>query len=414
MRLARLRKAFLGEARQPMDRGGYFVPRVEGLEERWLPAVAVRPLAGFMANTLTAGVNQNALASLGFTINFEGAVTNQVFVNTAGTVSIGNPLPFQDAGVFPTTLGIPILAAFYADVDNTSTGTITYGTSIIGGHQAFGVIWGSGTTNTGVDYFDSTAAGHVIKQNIFQLIIINRSDLGAGNFDVELNYNQIQWDSSDDMGGTNGLAGAGAHSATVGFTNGTSAPGTVFVLPGSDSDNDFIDTTGVLALTSHMRAATTLGRYHFFFRSGQLVSNNFEVSTQTRVFLPFRYICDPVTHLFRGNATILNTNFDLHEAIVTAELLDEPIPGIPGIPDRTNFTLVFTNLPKGIILANATGVTASGFPFITETTPFRFPRNSIVRIPLKFLDPGHLPLSTFFGGQFKTMVFIGPFDPTML
>ncbi|HKI33207.1 MAG TPA: nidogen-like domain-containing protein [Gemmataceae bacterium] len=399
MLLARLRKAFQGKAG---GAGGWFVPRVEGLEERWMPA-AIRPLPGFALNTLAAGTNNSAQASLGFTINFEGVTTNKVFVNTNGNVSLANPLSaFPIPGTFPTTLGIPILAPFYAQVDNTTTGTIKFGLDPVGGHEAFGATWNL------VDYFNHLTVGHTIKMDSFQIIIIDRADTGPGNFDVEFNYDQIKWDSSDSMGGVNGLAGT--HSAVVGFTNGTSAPGTVFELPGSGTGNGFIDGNGA-ALVSHERLSSTPGRYHFYFRGGKLVSGNVDVTNQTNVFLPFRYIFDPATQTFRGNATVLDSVFNLQSAITTATLLDEPLPGVPGPPQTTTITLVFTNLPKGIVLANQTGVTASGFPYIT-TGSARFPLKGLERIPLVLKDPGRLPLSTFFGGQFQTEVFVGAFDPT--
>jgi hypothetical protein len=50
----------------------------------------------------------------------------------------------------------------------------------------------------------------------FQLVLIERSDTGAGNFDFEFNYDQIQWEARNASGGVNGLGGS---SARAGFSS---------------------------------------------------------------------------------------------------------------------------------------------------------------------------------------------------
>ncbi|MCK7490428.1 MAG: hypothetical protein MZW92_00410 [Comamonadaceae bacterium] len=64
-----------------------------------------------------------------------------------------------------------------------------------------------------VGYF-STAAD---KLNSFQLILTDRSDTGAGNFDIEFNYDRILWETGGAGGGVNGFGGT---SAAAGYTDG--------------------------------------------------------------------------------------------------------------------------------------------------------------------------------------------------
>ena len=77
------------------------------------------------------------------------------------------------------------------------------------------------------------------KLNTFQLVLIDREDIAAGDFDMEFNYGKIQWEAGDASGGEDGLCTnasgliAGCTSAAVGYSNGTGTAGTYFQLPGS-------------------------------------------------------------------------------------------------------------------------------------------------------------------------------------
>jgi hypothetical protein len=68
---------------------------------------------------------------------------------------------------------------------------VTYGSGTADGRQAFGVNW------IDVGYFSSRTD----KLNQFQLVLIDRSDTGAGNFDIEFNYGNILWETGEASGG---------------------------------------------------------------------------------------------------------------------------------------------------------------------------------------------------------------------
>jgi hypothetical protein len=65
-------------------------------------------------------------------------------------------------------------------------------------------------------------------------------------------------------------------------------------------------------------------------------------------------------------------------------------------------TFVFPKLPMGVTLANATGFTKAGLPFI-KIPDLSLPAHTSVRIPIKLRDPFQVPLSTFFIG-FRVLI----------
>jgi hypothetical protein len=398
-------------------------PQVERLEERTVPS-AVRNLPGFTANSLPKEDDApSPLANLGFTINFFGVQTNTVFVNNNGNITIGQPLAqFTPTALNTNNGGIPIIAPYFADVDTRGAGNVVmYGTDTLCGLPCFGVDYFN------VDYFSAIAAGHVVKLSTFQVILIDRPDTGPGNFDIEFNYNTITWETGDASGGTNGLGG---QSSRVGYSNGSGASGTNFELPGSGVNGAFLN-GGPLALVSHDLAATTLGRYHFFVRNGQVVSTlagqAVDITGDMRQFDPFRYV------FFPGNARetrnhhhflILQSHNDLYSGLFTFLRLHGVVQQQVGnscLDEITTntittfgppITLVFPQLPPGVTLANPTGITASGHEFLTlplsvPAPGFRF------RELLRFHNPRHVYLGTFYRPNFPIEIFAGPFDPTM-
>ena len=78
----------------------------------------------------------------------------------------------------------------------------------------------------------------ISRLNSFQVILVDRSDVGAGDFDFLFNYDQIEWETGGASGGTGGLGGS---SARAGFSNGSGNPGTFFELAGSAVNGAFLD-----------------------------------------------------------------------------------------------------------------------------------------------------------------------------
>lgn len=232
-----------------------------------LSAQAFRSNAGFTAHNLPANDdNSTGLINLGLSANFFGTTYTQAYVNNNGNITFNNPLstytPFGLTGG-----GVPpIIAPFFADVDTRVGPLMTFGTDMVGGRNAFGVDW------NGVGYYGE----HIDKTNVFQLVLIDRSDTGAGNFDFEFNYGQMQWETGDASRGNGGLGGDCAH---AGYSNGLSgASNNSAELNGSGVCGAFID-GGVDALGAHSLNSTQTGRYLFQVRNGTVVNTAPEPSS---------------------------------------------------------------------------------------------------------------------------------------
>ncbi len=186
------------------------------------PAGAGTVVSGFDASTVPACDDCSTDAQpLGFSANFFGTTYTNTFVSNNGYVTFNSGQgSYTPTGLTASYLGQPIIAAFYADVDTRGAGTTKYGTGTYAGNTAFGVTW------TGVGYYGA----HTDKLNTFQLILVNRSDVGAGDFDIFFNYDQIQWETGDASGGSGGLGGV---SAAAGYANGSGDPGTFAQIDGS-------------------------------------------------------------------------------------------------------------------------------------------------------------------------------------
>jgi len=234
------------------------VPDVEyGLiDANGLPTIR----SGFDVSELAANDDQSTgLVDIGFEIDFFGKTYSQLYVNNNGNVTFDANMwtytPFGLTG----NIGTPIIASFFADIDtrpgDVDTGVLTrYGTGIVDGHAAFGVTW------IDVGYFDT----HWDKLNGFQLILIDRSDRAPGDFDIEFNYEEIQWETGDASGGDSGFGG---DSARAGFSNGTGAAGTFYEFEGSGVPGAFLDSSSTGLIHGSRRSAVD-GRYIFAVQRG--------------------------------------------------------------------------------------------------------------------------------------------------
>jgi len=219
-------------------------------------AGAVRGDAGFTASSLAANDDgSTAFVDFGLgSLDFYGTSVSGGYLNNNGNVTFSGPL--STFTPFPIlTTGVAMLAPFFADVDTRGAGSglLTYGSSTIDGHAAFGVNW------IDVGYF----AFGVDKLNSFQLVIIDRSDTGAGNFDFEFNYDKIEWETGSASGGSGGLGGS---SARVGWSDGVDD---AFELSGSAVNGAFLDSgPGSTALILNSLNSAVDGRYLFEVRGG--------------------------------------------------------------------------------------------------------------------------------------------------
>ncbi len=236
---------------------------------------AYRGNSGFTTNALRNGDDNFAQIQLPFPINFGGRTYTSAFLSNNGNLSFGtvstvldNRANFVPRGI--RTVNFPLIAPFYADVDTTNTAAVTYGPDRIDNRAAFGVNW------PGVGRFDRKND----RLNTFQVVLIDRSDTGAGNFDIEFNYSSITWDIGDDTV-------LGRAYASAGFTNGLGGDsGQVFEFPGSLQENAFLD-DAPLALIRQSRNSNVPGRLRFEVRNGTAADTTLVIDpARTRLECP--------------------------------------------------------------------------------------------------------------------------------
>jgi hypothetical protein len=206
--------------------------------------------------------SSSQLTPLGFTVDFFGREFSGVYVNNNGNVSFNAPLSTYTAFSLLST-EIPLLAPFFADVDTRDSGSdlVRYGHGMIDGRKVFGVNW------IDVGYF----SGHSDKLNSFQLIITSRSDIAAGDFDFEFNYDAIRWETGDASDGSNGFGGSPAR---AGWSNGTNRS---LELPGSAENGALLD-EAPNSLVAGSVNSTQPGRYLFEVRAGAVATNPLTVA----------------------------------------------------------------------------------------------------------------------------------------
>lgn len=198
-------------------------------------------------------------ALLGFSVRLGDQVFTEVVVDNNGYVLFGAEPP---AAVDYDLLrldktALTIIAPFLADVDTRKpdSGQVTYGQTTYDGRPAFCVNWGSISGN-GVDYYESTDT----QRNKFQLILVDRGNRGTYDFDIVLNYDQVQWDFAYDL---TQHASPVLVPTWVGFK-----PGIAAALPGSgELPGELLDGQAH-ALTAGSRNSPQAGRYIFEINNG--------------------------------------------------------------------------------------------------------------------------------------------------
>ena len=221
--------------------------------------------------------HSSSLRALPFTVNFFGSDYANCYINNNGNITFSNPLSrFTPAAL--ETLDRQIIAAFWADVDtfgsgsnvtrySKSPGSPNFQQEYVDGHRAFGA------TYSDVGYYIAAFD----KLNSFQIIIIERADTGPKNFDVEFNYNKVQWETGRASGSLDGYGGT---SARVGISGRKPNPSTErfsMEVAGSGTPGAFLDQIFPSGLPNTASGliyrswnSEVPGRFVFQFRNGVL------------------------------------------------------------------------------------------------------------------------------------------------
>jgi hypothetical protein len=233
---------------------------------------AIRPIT--VSNALAREDDDGSHnAEIGFRINFYGKYYDNVWVNNNGNITFDAPLSAFSPYLIQQN-SLPMFAPFFADVDTRYYGDVTrYGknTLDIGSgnlRNIFCVNW------IDVGFYASRNGQPLpIDQTIlnsFQLIIIDRSDIRPGDFDLEYNYDKVKWEAGTaSRADSCGLGGDST--ASMGWSNGTTD---FYSHEGSLQAGAFLD-AGPKSLIHSRLNSTVDGRYVFTVRNGVVRIKNF-------------------------------------------------------------------------------------------------------------------------------------------
>jgi len=184
---------------------------------------------------------------LGFTIHFGGEVYSQTYVSNNGYITF-------DYGSYywtPESLdanysGQPIIAAFFSDVDTRgpNSGIVSWGTGLVDNNAAFVVKW----DHVGEYHYEDNPD----LLNTFSMVLVSRSDVQTGSFDVYFDYDTITWDHGGNV--------------VVGFHDGNTTNPQFYSVPGSFQADAFLD-NGTYALNGLSNTGTA-GFLTFVSRDG--------------------------------------------------------------------------------------------------------------------------------------------------
>ena len=276
---------------------------------------------------------------LGFTVNFFGLSFSQLYINTNGNVTFDSPLaaytPFN-----LTSTNRQIIAPFFADVDtrNSVSGTTTFGKGTFGGRSAFGVNW------VNVGYYYQRAD----KRNSFQLILVDRSDTGTGNFDIIFNYDTIQWETGEATS-SGGVDGLGGRAARAGYSNGTGVSGTALELRGSSTAGAFLDSNSSTGLIHGSLNSDILGRYVFFARNGQIISGGLGITGPCPVPAGFQGIAYSGFSVSINGGTPPYTITSVLPPGLTFDTATSTVRGTPTASGESQISISVTDSAPGVL-----------------------------------------------------------------
>ncbi len=236
---------------------------------------AVMTPVGYNTNTVARGDDtSNLVVNLPFAMNWNGANYTQIYINMNGNCTFGSAYDAYNPSIPLASTNRNIMAPFWADVDTRNTGSaqVTYSDTTAGslpqvdGRNAFLVNW------VNVARYNNQAT----PLNSFQLVLVDRSDTGAGNFDFIFNYDQVTWDIA---------TAASSYKARAGW----GFAGTGTELPGSGvpsgSTSTLLDSSaaGTSLIQNSLNADGQLGRYVFQVRNGEPENNPPQLTVVDRI-----------------------------------------------------------------------------------------------------------------------------------
>src|SRR5262249_45769266 len=223
---------------------------LEALEARWVPS-AVRTNEGFFSHTVFGEASRQA--TIGFPVNYGGTTYTDLVVNANGSLTFGAPAP--------AVRGVPLSAYGVGMIAPPLGARAPPAPGARGRLFRHDTLHGRPPVPPPSAGFEDSAPGRA-RVNLFQAVLIARADLGPGDFDVELNYDLVDWDRSARTGGLE-------FPARAGFTFAASPSQGTYELPGSGVAGALLNGNQATGLVHHHRHSDADGRYVFEFRDGR-------------------------------------------------------------------------------------------------------------------------------------------------
>jgi hypothetical protein len=218
-------------------------------------AAAVRTPANYNANAILRGDDTySSVVALPLAMNWNGTTYTNIYINMNGNCTFGDFSTLYNPATPMATTNRDMLAPFWADVDTRVGGgsaQMTYSAITSGsvpqvdGRNAFIVNW------IGVGRYATSGP-----LNSFQLVLIDRSDTGAGNFDIEYNYDTILWDRGT-AASTNYARAGWSRIGNVGYE-----------ITGGNSNGAYLDTGANALVAGSLNSGGVPGRYVWSVRNG--------------------------------------------------------------------------------------------------------------------------------------------------
>lgn len=144
-------------------------------------------------NSRDVGDDSSDNVTLPFPINFNGTNHTEAWISSNGYLSFEELFEWEGGAL--ASYAVELLAPFFQDQNLTTAGTIRWGAHAAGfeGHDVFVVLWDAVAGGQQDQYSgtDQNASGTI--GNTYQLVIVDRSDIAAGDFDLLFNYEEINW-----------------------------------------------------------------------------------------------------------------------------------------------------------------------------------------------------------------------------
>jgi hypothetical protein len=242
--------------------------------------------------SLDVGDDLSENVTLPFPINFLGVTRTEAWISSNGYLSFEEFFEYSSVTLAEWTAALiaPFMVDQVLEQSYSGSGTLRWGSQVAGfeGRDVFVVLWDNIGGYEQDAYVGANQNLSGVIGNTYQLVIVDRSDIAPGDFDVLFNYEEINWVYTGDetflaIGYTDGAGRVHEHETTGSFgmwsESGTYPPvGNLCHLLQDGKSKALIDTALEYVPTTDGTAISVgskPGRLRFAFRATPLTVSSF-------------------------------------------------------------------------------------------------------------------------------------------